>query len=164
MSSLQTHELGLALLLDNGALRSSVASREEVHLDEILSLASGIQALFLTTVLASRELGLIKERRELWIGTTSLFDELAGVWDGSGSDDPRLQWLIGKLRDFRTLVHDETQIYEIRPSERRRHALTREAAARTYGVHGEHGERNESTPDGYRDQSTPQHIYSLGRL
>ena len=162
MSSLQ-QELGLAISLDSRLLHESVASGKESPVDEILSLASGAQALYLTTVLASRELAHIKDRRVLWAEVAALYDELCSLWADAGSDDPRIRWLVQRLGQCQELAHDEAQIYEIRPSERRRHAMCREAAARTYGVHGEH-DRSESTPDGWRDQSTPQHVYSLGHL
>ena len=162
MSSLQ-QELGLAISLDNNLLHQSVVSGEEVAIDEILSLGSGAQALFLVVTLASRSLAHIEDRRELWSEVTDLYDELCLLWSGAGPDDSRVKWLTGKLRDLRTLAQEQADLYVVRASERRRHAMCREAAARTYGVHGEH-DRSESTPDGYRDQSTPQHVYSLGHL
>ena len=163
MPSLQ-QELGLAISLDSRLLHESVASGEEIPLDEILSLASGMQALYLTTVLASRELAHVKDRRHMWDKTSAVFNELCACWADAGSDDPRIQWLVQRLGQCQELALEEAQIYGVRPSERRKHAMCREATPRTYGVHGVHDDRNELTPDGYRDQSTPQHVYSVGHF
>ena len=158
MSSLQ-QELGLAISLDNNLLHESVALGKESPVDEILSLASGVQALFIVVTLASRELAHIEDRRELWSEVADLFDELCSLWADAGSDDPRIRWLVQRLAQCQELALEEARIYGVRPSERRRHAMCREATPRSYGVHGVHDDRNESTPDGWRDQSTPQHVY-----
>jgi hypothetical protein len=157
MSSLQ-QELGIAISLDSSLLHQSVASGKESPVDEILSLASGVQALFIVVTLASRELAHIEDRRALWAEVADLYDELCLLWSDPGSDDPRIKWLTGKLRDLRALAQDEARIYEIRPSERKRHAMCREDDVSTFR------QRNESVPDGYRDQSSPAHVYQLGRL
>ena len=142
-------------------MHESIASGKEIPVDEILSLASGVQALFLVVTLESRALAHVEDRRLIWAEVADLFDELCLLWADAGSDDPRIRWLIQRLEQCRELAQDQTQLYQIRPSERRRHALCREAAIKAYGVRGE---RNESRPDGWRDQSTPAHVYSLGHF
>jgi hypothetical protein len=157
MSSLQ-QELGLAISLDNNLLRSSIASGQEVPLDEILSLASGSLTLYLTAVLESRALPHVKDRRLLWAEVASFFDELAGVWDESGPDDPRIKWLTGKLRDLRTLAQEQVSLYSVTSRERKKHAKNREDGVLTYG------QRNCEEAADYRDQSSPAHIYSVGHF
>lgn len=148
----------IGITLDCHLLRTDAASGRPVPASEALSLAAAVQAIYLTATMESRRLQRVKACHELWTEIARLFDELCSAWVGADSDDPQIQWLCGRLEHFRTLAIDRTQLYEIRASERRRHALCREDAAQSFG------QRNESTPTGWCDQSSPAHVYSVGRF
>jgi hypothetical protein len=155
MESLIIQDFALSVRLGSCLLRQSVASGETVPIGEILSLAAQVEALSLFATLESRKLQRTKDCHELWSEVACLFDELWSVWVGVDSDQ-NIHWLCSRLELFRTQAIEQTQLYEIRASERRRHALCREDASPSFG------QRNESTPNGWRDQSSPAHVYTLG--
>jgi hypothetical protein len=140
-----------SITLDNGILRQSVASGEEVPASEALSLAAGVEAVFLTAVLESRRLDWIRDRRKLWGEVAGLLDQLCCLWSGIDSDDSQIQWLCARLERLRGLSNEQVALYSVTTSERLRHAADR-------GTSIEKSSRVE--PNGYsNDQSSPAHVY-----
>ena len=146
--------------LDNALLRQSVVSGEVIPAGEILSLAATAQAIFISVTLESRALAHVKDRHRVWAEAAGLFAELCACWtdvdstESSGSvDDMQIHWLSHRLRHFRDLALEQTRLYSISETERRRHARDRGASVESFGV------RSEITPNGYSDQSSPAHVY-----
>jgi hypothetical protein len=115
-------EFAYSLPADAGLLRASLIAGEPVDQAEVLSLASQAQSLFISTTLASRQLGVIDRCRDLWGETAQLFDNLCQILADVETDDPQVQWLTKRLTHFASLARDRTSLYNVSESARREFA------------------------------------------
>jgi hypothetical protein len=120
-------EFAYGLSTDSALLRVQVIAGEQIDQAEVLSLAAMAQSLFITTTLASRELGRIDDYRRLWGETARLFGELCSAWADTASDEQSITWLRGRLEHFWLLCEDRTSLYSVSESDRKQHAKCRES-------------------------------------
>jgi hypothetical protein len=104
-------DFALSICLDNALLATSVTAGEAVPPSEILSLAAGAQAIFITATLESRAFDRVHDHFMLWSELSQLFAELCDSWTNVQSSDPDITWLRGRLEHFRDLCCDRTELY-----------------------------------------------------
>jgi hypothetical protein len=111
-------EQAFGLTLDNGLLVADVTAGGPLESAELMGLAAGVTALYVSVTLESRTLGSVDKCHRLWLETAALFAELCDSWTGIESTDPGVQWLRGRLEHYHFLSLDRVELYDVSEQER----------------------------------------------
>jgi hypothetical protein len=149
-------EFALTLRIDNRLAAVRVARGEAIELYEVVELMSASRCLYNLATLVARELETAKGCLALWSSMRDQFSGMCQVWEGVPPNEELTACHRAQLTRLKELCEDQLGLYRISSRERLRYAKNREDAVQTFN------QRSGIEPgDGYRDQSTPQHIYTV---
>ena len=160
MSNALIQDFACSLPADAGLLHADVCAGAPIDQGEVLSLVAASQALFVSACTESRTLDSIDKRRELWADVARLFDELCASWADVNSSDPQIAWLLARLRRYRDLALDRTEIYLVTESQRIQHSKIRGDT----DFDMSHHQRHSLEPKGESQPGSPPHIYQIAPM
>jgi hypothetical protein len=158
MLPFEPQEFGLSARCDNRLMAARVANGEGVELFEIVEIMADCQCLYDLATLAARELKTVKDCLALWSSMRDQFSGMCQAWGGVPQNGELTTCYRAQLMRLKGLCEDRRAMYVVTAKERLRHSRNREDGVLSFG------QRSESVPDGYSDQSSPAHVYSVGRF
>jgi hypothetical protein len=150
-------EFGFSLVCNNRLAAERVSRGGALELCEIIELMARSQSLFDLATLCARDMTKVRNRQELWASMRDLYDELDRAWDDVPRDGELANAYLSQLRRLQELCADYANIYVIPARERLKHSRRRGASVETTQQRG----HQEPEPDGWRDQGTVGHVYSV---
>jgi hypothetical protein len=158
-------EFGLSVRIDNGLAAYRVSNGETIGLSEIVQLMAAGRCLFDLATLAAREMTRVRDCLMLWSSMVAQFTEMCQAWESVPPNGELIGAYRAELIRLRGLCEDRREMFVVTSKERLRHAASRDSEIESFG------QRNHTSkatiapgPSGWRDQSSPAHVYRLGHF